>query len=431
MFVVCESAPTGTPAADESGPTRPRRTAWLRVGVARALGVGLALCCLCLPSAGCDDDPLRPVPEPRPEPEPEPEPEVLLPVGYLEATVTYRPPGLTAGVPDREVPLRVWFPAAEGSGTPLEMYGIGDIVEVPTDIAFADASPASGQYPVMLYSHGNFGEALIGYPYAERFAQKGWVVVAPTHVGNSVIDRVAGNEAPFAQSFLYRVLDLEAAADWLEAPTADVLAGVADTSQMFVIGHSFGGATTLTFAGAPLSVAAFNQRCTDAGDTDSCSFLARDGVAEAFEAVSGDPRVKGIAPQAPAALPLFADPGLSDIPVPAVLMTARRDMTTTQEESAVPAWNQLGRAGDIWVEMPDGGHFSFISTCFDLTTFERGIFQPGDNEDGCGPDFLPPEQALAGLIEYALSYAELVVLGDASAGDDFDVELEGFVITRP
>jgi hypothetical protein len=114
-----------------------------------------------------------------------------------------------------------------------------------------------------------------------------------------------------------------------------------------------------------------------------------------------------------------------------MLQSGRRDQTTTQEEQAEPTWNALDDSEDVWVEMPDGGHLSFISVCRDLSPALIDQFQPNAEDDGCGESFIDIDVALANLRAYLLAYARLHVLGQTESEEVIEGEPldEGFVIT--
>ena len=95
-----------------------------------------------------------------------------------------------------------------------------------------------------------------------------------------------------------------------------------------------------------------------------------------------------------------------------MLQSGRRDITTTDAAQAQPAWAGLDHPDDIWVELPNGGHLSFISVCDDIGPNFLDQFQPNNQEDGCGDDFVPVSQAVPALAAYLLGFARLHVLGE-------------------
>ena len=329
-------------------------------------------------------------------------------VGFRSLELTYRP---LASASDRKLPLRIWYPAVDGGESKAE-YAVAGIVAVPTDGALADpkvidASP----FPVAVYSHGSGGEGLLAYPYAEHFASHGWVVIAPNHVGNTAVDAVAQTSDPLGRIALNRPQDITAVVDWAAALAGDELSGKMATDKVFLFGHSFGAYTTLTSGGVTLDYEALKSGC--GGSAVECEIFNDADAEAAFKAGFKEPRIVAIAPQAPALVPNFTPGSLAALDVPTLLMSGRKDITTTDAEQARPAWEGLDHPGDLWVDLPLGGHLTFISICDDLSDSLIKSFQPSADEDGCGPDFTPVSQAIPVLTTYLLGFAQEQVLGEA------------------
>ena len=327
--------------------------------------------------------------------------------GYREIAITY-----DAAAPGelRELVLRVWYPAEDDSGAPLARYAVGGIIDLPTNIAL-DAPPVTpdGDLPFVVYSHGNGGEGLLAYPYGELMASHGWVLVAPNHTGNTAFDLV-GMPDPFARSALDRPNDITAIIDEFEAGmSGDDLAGKADTSNVFLFGHSFGGYTTFASGGTALDFDTLDADC-DGVTSEDCDLLSDPDVEAAFRAGFLDPRIVALAPQAPAVI-AFDEGALAALDLPTMLMSGRLDQTTTQEESADPAWAGIDGPDDLWVEMPTGAHYSFITICHDLSPDILGLFISGADEDGCGPEFIDTTEAIPVLAAYVLAFGRRHVLG--------------------
>ncbi len=351
-------------------------------------------------------------------------------VGYVEFDLSYTPPGATEA---RVLPVKAWYPAAPDSSAESANYAVAGIISLDTRFAL-DAPPAAeGDFPVVFYSHGSGGEGLLAYPYAENFASWGWVVVSPNHVGNTALDGIQMNFAPFAQNTLYRVTDVSAVLDAVEnGSTGAEFDGRADTERVFLFGHSFGGYTTLASGGADFDYAGLLANCASYDD-GSCEFLELDEVETAFTAGFGDDRIDAIAPQAPALVPGFSDGELAAIEIPTMIQSGDLDITTTNAAQAEPAWNAIDGSDDLWVRMPEGAHLTFITVCDDLDESLITTFQPTAFEDGCGEGFIPVSEAVPTLNAYLRAFAETHVLGSSeweAVLDGSESLSDGFTITR-
>jgi hypothetical protein len=67
---------------------------------------------------------------------------------------------------------------------------------------------------------------------------------------------------------------------------------------------------------------------------------------------------------------------------------------------------------DLWVEMPLGAHYSFITICHDLSAELLDFFRPDAGQDGCGPEFIDTTEAVPVLAAYVLAFGRRHVLGE-------------------
>ena len=247
--------------------------------------------------------------------------------------------------PARDRPLRteIWYPAGE-SARGLPPSPITDFVDPSLAPLLADSTvplvavrdvPISpdAPFPLVAFSHGNGGIRFQNTFQMERLASHGFVVVAPDHTGNTLLD--LGDDPNSATN---RPLDISFLYDEMSRATDEPggrFEGWVDTSLPFgVTGHSFGSFTSLAVA-------------------------------------STDPRVGAALPMA------FTGPISSSYSAATLLMLATEDMTIglDQNEAIRNAYDAL--PGPRWlVEVVDAGHYSFTISCLTGTGLGDG--------DGCG-----------------------------------------------
>ena len=205
-------------------------------------------------------------------------------VGFRSDTITYVVPGQAE---PREVRMSIWYPATSTDG---EEVAYQDIFSAPD--VWEDASPVSGPYPTLVYSHGHQGYAEASGLLMAHFASHGWLVAAPDHTNNTTWD---GSNRD-TEIYYQRPLDISAVLDHLEAlPQSDPLAG-ANTEETIAIGHSFGGYTTFALGGATYAMDDLRDECASGtGPSSFCSTMTPEKEA-LFEAGFYDARIIGSHP---------------------------------------------------------------------------------------------------------------------------------------
>lgn len=150
--------------------------------------------------------------------------------------------------PGRVLPVVVLYPAADDAATPI------------TD----GAEPASGQFPIVVYSHGVFSSGLERHEALSQWVAAGYVVVAPTFPLSSrpSIEVTDLPNQPADVEFVTETFRSE-----VQDPTHPLYGRVLGDC-LALAGHSLGGATTLA--------AAFDPCC---GATDPQAVIDIAGVA--------------------------------------------------------------------------------------------------------------------------------------------------------
>ena len=244
------------------------------------------------------------------------------------------------------------------------------------------APAAPGRYPTIIFSHG-FSSDLSAFNHtARRWAERGYVVLHPTHADSiaypdasvdpheaATVRRViagsaTGVEAETRRAFV-RVLDNPF---YLDSRLADVafllrclrgegtldarVVARVDQDRLGMAGHSYGAYTTLVVAGAKLE-----RACAGAGDPALAGF-------KAALAVSGQG----------AGRMFLSDRSFASIRLPLFAITGTKDTGAADE---TPAWRQQpfrdSPAGNKFSAVVDGfGHRDFDPPADDAARAAKG-----------------------------------------------------------
>jgi len=279
-------------------------------------------------------------------------------VGYTQTELSYADPHTGEA---RALRLAAWYPT-EDSGGDDASYFLGSI-DAPG--VQADAAPAEGPFPLVVFSHGHTGYAENSAFLMEHLTSHGFVVVAPDHTGNTILD---GDERETA-IYLQRPGDISAT---LDAALEGALATPPITDDVFAIGHSFGGYTLHALAGAGYDEALIEQ-CLDGSDTSSYCSTMTDALADALRGGFPDPRIRAYISMAPGDYRLYGE-GLSDATGgPVMLMTGDMDDRTGPDADAI--WAALGGGDNLHVRTAGGGHQTYTDYSGILESFE-GLIEP-------------------------------------------------------
>lgn len=263
---------------------------------------------------------------------------------------------------DPALPLQVWFPTRD-QGLPAASYDGA----ASGDAQLGAAPACEVARPLVVFSHGNGGVRYQSFFLTEHLASHGYVVAAADHVGNTTLDL---GSVPLPELALRRPADVSRVADQLlarSADPADPLSGCLDPDAGFaVVGHSFGGWTSLAVAGGRIDLDGLSALCA-AGPFD---FLC--GLPEAWDAAhpgdgSGDlsdPRAWAAVPLTPVGARSLGD-GLAQIAVPTLVIGGTADTVTPWELEVEPIYRQLEVGERALAGLVDAGHYDFTDFCLD------------------------------------------------------------------
>lgn len=272
--------------------------------------------------------------------------------------------------------VTVWYPALSGGETVL----LGENVFFEGTQAMRDAPASVGQFPLILLSHGAglAGHAQAMSWIATPLAEEGFIVVAPTHPGNTGPDRSAAE----TMKLWLRPSDLSETLDAIEKDTA--LQPYINFDKIGVLGLSMGGNTALSIAGARLDPELLASYC-DTNDLNAslCDWVRLSGVdlhamnKEAVGRDNEDKRVRFVMAIDPAPADIFAVETLTGISIPVALVNLGKELE-------IPVTVQASKIAEVipgasYEVVEDANHSSMFAECKPAAAeiaVEEGIEDP-------------------------------------------------------
>lgn len=302
-------------------------------------------------------------------------------VGHVTLTHTYT---AFEGDTPRTIPIDVWYPTTDTSGTPASYYLGTD------ELAFEDAALAPSiypdGYPVHIHSHGYQGWGATSAFLMRHFASHGWIAVAPNHVGNLLADTV---EPLHTAHYIHRPRDIQESLDALLDTFSDT-----DVSRVVLSGHSFGAAYT-TWANGGAGFDNVEQAC-ETGEGIPAGSCTPEELAAFTSGTLSDSRVAAIIPMAGSVREtFFGTTGYQTVQGPVMFLSGTKD----NPESAQQHWDTATGIPFTWVSLEGGCHQTFaLGTC----------------------DTLDPALGYTIVQTYTLAFARQQILGDTRYADLLD-----------
>ncbi|SKA08700.1 alpha/beta hydrolase family protein [Consotaella salsifontis] len=256
----------------------------------------------------------------------------------------------------RPLHVSLWYPS-EGPG---EGNTVGENRAFFGVQAVRNAPPTeAGARPLALLSHGYGGSWRNLNWLAAALVAEGYVVAAPDHPGTTTF-----NKDPAQAAMLWeRPHDLSRVIDALIADPS--LAGPIDMSRIAAIGHSLGGWTVASLAGARFDGRRFEKDCVSHPNPRTCGLHDELGLGRPeLQDDLSDPRLGAFVTLDLGLARGFSPESLAGIHVPSLIFAAGIDIgdLPAKLESGYLA-DHLPKALSTYVEVPDAMHFSFMQTC--------------------------------------------------------------------
>ena len=304
--------------------------------------------------------------------------------------------------------IEVWYPAIQEDGVEPDAYE--PTILTGDGVRDADPERIGAPWPLVAFSHGFGGIRFQSVFLTERLASHGFVVVAPDHNLNTLLDL---DEDASAQVMLERPDDIRNAIDHiidLSAADDALLGGMVDGPKEDVVyastGHSFGAVTALTVGGGELNYQGLLDYCGGGGDSRACEYLDAIDPSVIYDYGANDPRAQVTIPMSPGIWYAFGGggEGLAAVREPTILGGTLDDVTEYEAE-ILPTYEYLSSPKTLFT-FADAGHYAFSDICRLAPILSD---ECGGVEDG----FIDLDRA-----QYLTNILVTATLGVQLAGDD-------------
>ncbi|MGI9605116.1 MAG: alpha/beta hydrolase family protein [Acidimicrobiales bacterium] len=133
---------------------------------------------------------------------------------------------------ERTLSVDIVYPTAAGATGEPSIYQFIPTIELASSVAIADASPAAGSFPIVVYSHGAGGTRWITTHLTEHLASHGFVVIAADHAGDTLLESIGDSRLPFEELAVLRPQDVDFLIESAASPTGvdafDEVTAIAD-----------------------------------------------------------------------------------------------------------------------------------------------------------------------------------------------------------
>ncbi|MFC4215848.1 alpha/beta hydrolase family protein [Pseudophaeobacter arcticus] len=287
-------------------------------------------------------------------------------VGYAVAASeqTYYPALTDLHISDpagqRDLDGLLWYPTE--ASAPLT-YDFESKVWVGTQVV-RDASPAPGRFPLVVLSHGMFGNALNQAWLAGALAKRGFVVAAISHPGTSTWSR----DPDQRRQLWERPKDISRVID--HAILSPQLTEVIDHDRIFMAGHSLGGFTAAALAGGRYDAAKLKRFCDEVSGELACGILNDWKVAQTpedraeMEADLSDARISAFAIFDLGGTQSFSQASLRNIDRPVLVFGAPiMNSGLTLDIESRTLVDLLPSETARYIEPQTLSHFDFLGQC--------------------------------------------------------------------
>ena len=257
---------------------------------------------------------------------------------------------------DRPLRVEVWYPAFPGATgsralptflrdgrTPIELTG--------RSVQYAAPAVGTGDYPLVIVSHGYPGNRFLMSHLADNLASKGYVVASIDHT-----DSTYRTLDVFGSTLRNRTLDQLFVLDEMERLNADpasFLSGLVDASRTGIVGYSMGGYGALVTAGSGVTSASIDFAFSPPFD-----LLDVHEAGSESETDRPDPRIRTAIAFAPwgRQVGFFDADTLAGITIPTLYVAGSVDDVSGYEDGTRAAWEDTVNAEAALLTFDNANH---------------------------------------------------------------------------
>jgi predicted dienelactone hydrolase len=229
-----------------------------------------------------------------------------------------------------------------------------------SDLYFPQSTPP---FPLVVISHGVAEDKQTFAYLAKHLASYGFAVAVLEHPGSDaekIQEYISeGGESPKAEELINRPLDVKFLLDNLESDAS--LQSKINFQQIGAVGHSYGGYTTLTLAGAKIDFEQVRKLCRPNKLLNPSAFLqcrADELKNENNLPNIQDSRIKAVIALNPLSSVILGQKNLGDIQVPVMMVGGSQDIITPTVPEQIRPYTWLKTPNKYLTIIENGTHFS-------------------------------------------------------------------------
>lgn len=262
-------------------------------------------------------------------------------------------------IADASRPLEgfLWYPTEDTSAT---VRAHGNAVWEPIRV-IPYATVADGAHPLVLMSHGMFGNARNQAWLAAELTAQGYIVAAIDHPGTSTFSR----DPDQRRALWERPRDISRTLDYILAlDDIDV-----DADHIYMVGHSLGGWTAVELAGGRFDADRMDAFCEEGLDDLVCGIFGAWQVAQTPEDRTAmaqdlsDDRFAAIASFDLGGTQFFTPESLAQVPTPMLVIGAPIASSGIDLDVESRALIAALPEGTPYIEPAGLAHFDFLGVC--------------------------------------------------------------------